>query len=193
MEELRVNAFAGLPLTGKSTLARRLEAVLGIRVSRIDVDEIRRLLFPRWHVDSEKDRESDAKQMRAAWKSLYALTDRALEAGQSVILAATFSRRAYVEELLEVTRKYEARVTLIYCSAPDETIQIRVAARNAEDNFSNIMNMEGYYRVKERFEVYDDDPSVDVLYIDTSHSVQECLGKIINYLGKRWFNDKRRR
>ncbi len=172
--ELRVIVFAGLPLTGKSTLAAALATRLGF--SFLDIDQIRRFLF-RNIADSEKDREGDIRQMRASWKSLYALTNQLLQAQESVILAATFSRGAYLQELFDVTDKYQACVKVICCWAPDEVIAGRVAQRI--DSPSNIRTFEGYLRVKARFEKI---TAPNVLEVDTSDSIEDCLSRVTEFV-----------
>jgi len=178
MNQLQVIALAGLLFAGKSTLAKLLEPEL--KLARFDINDIRLWLFPYDAIDSEKDRGLDELQVRASWKSLYALTDSVLEAQKSVILAATFSRASYRQELFKIAAKHDALVKFIYCWAPDEVIISRVEDRIRESNDPlNPRSAAAYFRVKARYEKI---IAPDLLELDTSQSPQTCLAKIMEYV-----------
>lgn len=172
MRELKIIAFAGLPLTGKSTLSKLLEDKL--KIARLDIDEIRRLLFKHQLVDSEKDRGHDERQMGVSWASLFGLIDVLVGEGESVIVAATFSRLSYHRRIIEAAERFRVPLKIIFCYAPDEIIVGRAALRNP-DSSSNVLIIDGYHRVKARY-VKISVP--DILNLDTSYSIEECLVKI---------------
>ncbi len=177
MSKVKIIAFAGLPFTGKSTLAKLLEEKL--EITRLDVDEVRRLLFKYNEVDTEKERELDELQMRASWKSLQSLTDNVVEAKQSVIVAGTFSRKIQHQWLIEISENRNAALMVVFCHVADEVIEKRVNLRE-EENSSHLRKIEGYYRVKARYEKILT-PN-NILEIDTSRAIEECLEEIIQFI-----------
>lgn len=177
MEKPKIIVFAGLPLTGKTTLSKLLQDKL--KICRIDIDEVRHLLFRHQPVDSEKDREQDQLQMRASWKSLFVLAENIVRMKQSVIVAGTFSRSIYHYALLQLVGDYDLLVKAVYCSASPGTIAERIAQRQQDkENPSNLKTMEGYWRVKERYQKIS---LPDILEIDTSLPIEECLARIIDF------------
>ena len=124
MSGLKIIVFAGLPLTGKSTLAKPLEDRL--KIARLDIDEIRRMLFRHRPVDSETNRELDQVQMRSSWESLYALAANVLLAGDSVIVAGTFSREIQHQQIMSTARNHGAILKVVFCHAPDAVILERI-------------------------------------------------------------------
>ncbi len=178
MNKLEIIAFAGLPLTGKSTLAKLLGNQL--KISCLDIDEIRRLLFKYHPVDSENNRKEDEAQMWASWKSLFALTDNLVEAGESAIVAATFSRESYHRRIAEIAENHKVPLKAIFCYAPPEIIAQRIELRNQDkENPSNLRNMEGYKRVEARYVKISTPFLLDV---DTSKPLEECLAQIIDFI-----------
>jgi len=178
MKALKIIAFAGLPLTGKTTLAKLLEGEL--KIVRLDIDEIRNLLFKHNPVDSETDRELDGVQMWASWKSLFALADCALEAGDSVIIVGTFSRETYYKRITSIAEIRKATLKVVFCHASDEVIAERIEQRKQDkENPSNLRSVEGYHRVKARY-VKMSVPNI--LNLDTSCSTEKCLSKIKEWI-----------
>jgi adenylylsulfate kinase len=94
MPSERAKAFGvwltGLPASGKSTIARALEALLagrGVRAVVLESDDLRRLLTPKPRYDaSERDRFYGAMADFARWIAGY---------GVPVLVAATANLRAY--------------------------------------------------------------------------------------------------
>lgn len=178
MNERTIIAFGGLPLTGKSTLAKFLEERL--KISRIDIDEVRRLLFKYHPVDPEKDCTRDTEQMRASWGSFFALVENALYARESVIVVGTFSRESYHQRLMSITEKHKAFLKFIFCYAPDEVIADRITLRlRDKEEPSNLRSMEGYERVKARYKRI---AVPHLLNLDTSKPMKECLAKIVDFV-----------
>jgi len=178
MDKLKIIVFAGLPLTGKTTLSRELERLLSI--TRIDIDEIRQFLFKHHPVDTERDRDKDAKQMFASWQSFFALVNNVIAAGLPVIVAGTFSRKIYHYRLMVISEYYNVPLKVIHCSAPDEVITQRMELRNQEQkNPSNLKSMEGYYRVKARYVKF---AAPNLLDVDTSEPIERCLAQITDFI-----------
>lgn len=178
MKECTVIAFGGLPLTGKSTLAKFLEERL--KISRIDIDEVRRLLFKYHPVDPERDCKQDREQMQDSWRSLFTLAENALHARESVIVVGTFSRESYHQRIMSITKKHKAFLKFVLCYAPDEVIADRITLRlRDKEEFSNLRSMEGYKRVRARYTKIE---VPNLLNLDTSKPMEECLAKIVAFV-----------
>lgn len=179
MKKPEVIAFAGLPLTGKSTLSKLLGEKTGIPV--IDVDEVRQNLFKDCLVDSETNLEEDERQMAVSWNFLFALIEDRLKKGNPVIIAGTFSRQKYHQQITAVIEKHDVPLKVIFCHAPERVIGERIELRkNDKNNASCLKSIEGYNRTRLRYQKI----SVqNILDVDTSRPVEQCLEQIITFLG----------
>jgi predicted kinase len=119
---LRLLALAGLPGTGKSTLARELARRLGAPL--LDKDRVRAALFAPEEI--EYSREQDDLVMECIWRALEFHARRG-NAECAVLDGRTYSRRAQVEELRRRAARLGARLTLIECVAAPETARARLA------------------------------------------------------------------
>ena len=178
MSQPKIIVFAGLPLTGKSTLAKPLEDRL--KIARLDIDEIRQMLFRHHPLDSETNRELDQAQMRSSCESLYALAANVLLAGESVIVAGPFSREIQHQKAKTIAETYGAIQKVVFCYSSDQVISERIKLRRLdEENPSNLRSMDGYNRVKERYVKIS---APELLEIDTAESSESCLKKIIKFV-----------
>lgn len=114
-------AMAGLPATGKSTIARELAAQLGAPL--FDKDRVREALFGPSHVAYA--REQDDFCMRLVHE---AVEHVAAEGHASVILldGRTYSRRYQVKELDALAARLGATLVVIECVASRETVRARL-------------------------------------------------------------------
>ncbi len=115
-------AFAGLPATGKSTIARavreRLEAVI------LDKDHIRSSLFPPDTI--EYSRRQDDFCMAVAYQVAEYLFEQ--DPTRCVILdGRTFSSRDQVQALVAFASRVRQPLKLIECVCADETARARLA------------------------------------------------------------------
>jgi predicted kinase len=150
--------ICGLPLSGKSTVARRLSPML--RIPHLDIDDnIRRPVFGLPHPHPETSSalmQQDVQEMLASYKLLLLAADCFLEQHRSLILTATFSRRTYREMLIATVCKHpQARLKVLWCYPTNDSIHElarRLEKRRHENNASSVNSIERYVEVKSRFE-----------------------------------------
>jgi predicted kinase len=110
-------ALAGLPGSGKTTLAQALESLTGATVLNKDI--ARRALLP------GRNRYSDADN-DAVVESLLQHAEDLLRAGTKFVIldGRTFSKRAQVERL----RRFPLPVLIVECRCVEQTALARIAA-----------------------------------------------------------------
>ena len=145
---MKLTCITGLPGTGKTHLAKQLEAETGaIRLSR---DEIRAKLFPSpTYSAAEKAKAFDAMIISAAHE---------LSQGNDVILEGMpFSTRAQRGAARDLALLMSADFELIHCVCPEYLALRRIAAQDhpAADRSESL-----YLVVKSRFEPFGDDEKV---------------------------------
>jgi predicted kinase len=167
-------AMAGLPGTGKSTLAARLAAALGGVVLSKDV--VRSALFPPPALDYS--REQDNLTLAA----IYAAARRILiTSGLPVIVdGRTFSRAYQVRDLFDAAEKIGTSPRIIECVCCDDLIRGRLerdfaAGTHPAGNRTFAM----YQEVKARAEPI----TVPRLVLDTgAKSLDDCVTEALAYL-----------
>jgi predicted kinase len=147
--------LAGLPGTGKSTLARALAARTGGAV--LDKDGVREALFPGAMTDYT--REQDDLCVRAMLEAAAYLTSH-----QRVPLifidGRTFSSKKQIEKVISAAELAGARWWILHVTCSDAVAEARLSRHDPENPAKN-RDVELYRRVKESFEpiVY---PKLDV-------------------------------
>ncbi len=171
----RIILFCGLPLSGKSTLARILANRL--KIPYYDIDEIRHRFFqnPR----EEMSQEANLFQMGISYEALFLITESLIKLGRDIVISATFSGRKARHNIIEISRINNAPIKAIYCHASDEIIKERLAYREKnKDSFSTCRTWEHYERDKSKYGLL----PLPVLVADTSISQTENLERIIDFL-----------
>lgn len=115
--------FTGLPGCGKTTIAKRVEALLhekGIDAKTLQLDEIRKVItpYPRY---TEEERD-------IVYASLAYMAKLLMEAGKNVIIDATANRQRY----RDLARKQIPIFGEVYIQAPLNVCMEREAKRKAE-------------------------------------------------------------
>lgn len=158
-------AFAGLPGTGKTTLAKRLAEQLGAVL--LNKDEIRASLF------APEDIEYSSRQNDFCMELLYQLAvyhaqhfpERAI-----IIDGRTFSRRAQVSALIHCAQLCNKPLSLIECICSDETAEERIS-HDTGKHIAADRNVELYYQVRRSC----DEISIPKLVLDTDKRSIEAL------------------
>lgn len=160
--------MAGLPGTGKSTLAGRLAADLaGVVLSK---DAVRAALFPRPVLDYS------AEQDDIAMGAIYAAAGHVLagDPGRAVILdGRTFSKAAQVATVQTFAESVGQSARVIECVSADEVVRARLEADAAAGTHpAGNRTFELYQQVKARAEPL----TVPRLTLDTGAvALDECV------------------
>ncbi|EKE14931.1 MAG: hypothetical protein ACD_12C00241G0001 [uncultured bacterium] len=147
--------FSGLPLTGKTTLAKRLAVVSNLEV--IDVDVVREEI-DETRKQSPSSKWLSSKQEKAIMKKAYAiLCQRARERifkGAAILLTATFSREEFkkpLKELYSFLQENNIPFKAFLLTAADEKIEKRIEQRRLKGSVSNVSTLEKYQWAKTIF------------------------------------------
>ena len=166
--------MAGLPATGKSTLARELAARTAGRV--LSKDEIRHAIFEPAEI-KYSTRQDDFCLHLMLETAAYVLQR---EPKRAIFLdGRPFSRRYQIENVLVAATYMNQPWRILQCVCSDETARRRLAA-DAEA-FAHPAGNRGYdlyLEVKSRFEFITHSKTV----IDTGQELETCVGQALAVL-----------
>jgi predicted kinase len=164
--------FAGLPGTGKSTLARALAERLGAAI--LDKDRIRGALFPDALTDYSP--EQDQLCMRAMLEAAAYLTVRR-RVKYVFFDGRTFSTRGQIEEVLLAAKQAGAPWRILHLTCADAVAEARLA-RNDPGHPAKNRDPALYRRIKQHFE-----PILQPkLEVDTTAGIERELAVAEAYL-----------
>jgi predicted kinase len=164
--------FAGLPGTGKSTLARAMAERLGAAV--LDKDRVRGSLFPGALTDYTAPQ--DQLCMRAILDAAAYLTERR-RLDYIFFDGRTFSTRAQVEEVLLAAKHAGVRWRILHLTCADAVAEARLARNDPGHPAQN--RDPGLYRtIKQHFEPI----RQPALEVDTTLGIEGQLAAVETYL-----------
>jgi predicted kinase len=164
--------FAGLPGTGKSTLARALAGRLGAVV--LDKDRVRGALFPGPLTDYSA--EQDQLCMHTMLEAAAYLTERQ-RAKHIFFDGRTFSTRAQIEEVLCAAEGAGARWRILHLTCADAVAEERLALSDPTHPAQN-RDPALYRSIKQHFE-----PILQAtLQVDTTLGIDRDLEAVERYL-----------
>jgi predicted kinase len=164
--------FAGLPGTGKSTLARAIAERLGAAV--LDKDRVRGALFPGALTDYTA--QQDQLCMRAMLEAAAYLTE--LKRVEYVFFdGRTFSQRGQIEDVLLAAARAGAGWRVVYVKCADAVVEERLARSDPSHPAQN-RDAALYRRIKQQFE-----PIMQAkLEVDTTSGTDAVLTVVEEYL-----------
>jgi predicted kinase len=164
--------FAGLPGTGKSTLARAMAERLGAAV--LDKDRVRGVLFPGALTDYS--REQDQLCIHAMLEAAAYLTERR-RVNYIFFDGRAFSVHEQIEEVLRAAERAGARWRIVHLTCADAVAEGRLAAQDPGHPAKN-RDPSLYRRIKQHFE-----PILQAkLEVDTTLGIERHLEAVERYL-----------
>lgn len=158
--------MAGLPGTGKTTLAEALSRRLGGVV--LSKDKVRASLFPSDLIDysvAQDDLCMDAVIEAAQYLAAHSRVPFVFLDGR------TFSHAYQIEQVIPAAESAGAKWKILYLSCPDEIAQQRLEHGREENHIAKNRDFRLYLDLKSRFEPI----TWQKLDVDTSRSLDECI------------------
>jgi len=163
-------AMAGLPGTGKSTLAR---ALAGSGVV-LDKDVIRSVLFPESYTEYSNEQDDFCQSLMLETAGF--LIQRHF--GVRIFLdGRTFSRNYQIEAVIQAARQLNTEWRVIECVCEEETARCRLEASRSSHLARN-RSYDLYRRLRAEFEPI----TVPKLVVNTDASLEECVRVARAYL-----------
>lgn len=166
--------LAGLPGTGKSTLARALASALGADV--LDRDAIRNAIFP------QRDLAFCDEQNALCSRILYQVAEHILQRDPTRVLifdGRPFSKAAQIDEVATLAERVGTPLRIILCEAPEELVQARLTTDLHAPSALPVDNRrDKYWRDKAAFEQI----TRPHLVLDTSQAVQSAVQVVVESL-----------
>jgi len=175
---------AGLMGAGKSYQARALARNLGAQVIRTDA--VRKELTnikptQSKHEDFGKGIYSD-ETSRLTYEKIYQLTEQYIKQGKSVIIDASFKKRAERQRAYALAKYLGAPFYIIECICPDKIIRKRLEKRKKESDNISDGRWEIFQEQKNDFDAIGEFPERLHFKIDTSANPEKDRQTIIRKL-----------
>ena len=163
--------MAGLPGTGKSTLARELAARTSGRA--ISKDEIRHTIFRPEEIEYSTRQDDYCLQVMLETAAYLLARDPA----RVIFLdGRTFSRRYQIDRVLMVADQLSQSWRILECVCPEEVARARIETQSASGGHPAAnRSFALYLEVKARFEPITYSKTV----IDTSQPLEDCVNQAV--------------
>ena len=175
--------MAGLPGTGKSTLARALAQRLPGAV--LDKDSIRAALFQPAHVEYSPAQDDFCQDIMLQTAAYLLAKDAELDV---LLDGRTFSRRYQRERVIEFCQNAGTTWSILECVCAEQTALRRLAEALAHHTHPAANRTPELYRqIREAWEPIDRPK----LVIDTDANLDSCVDRALRYLTNRTPDDTR--
>ena len=169
-EQPRLILSAGMIGTGKSTVARYVASDSGMAL--LSSDSVRKRLAgvpaTERHYEPFGTGIYAPEFSQRTYQALFTLAGEYLSAGHSVVLDATFGRRAQRDRAAALAAEYGADFWVVECVAEEPIIEERLRRRQQRGTGVSDGRLEIYEREKSVFEPMDDVPPDHYVRMDTS-------------------------
>ena len=168
--------MAGLPGTGKTTLARELARRVGGRV--LSKDEFRHAIFEPEEIEYSSRQDDFCLQLMLETAGYLLLRDR-----KKIIFldGRPFSRRYQIENVLAFADSLHQPWRILECICAKDIVKQRLSsdAKSREHPAGN-RNYQLYLAVKSQFEAI----TVPKTVIDMTQDLEECVSQALSPLGR---------
>lgn len=161
--------LAGLPASGKTAVAKKLEKKGFKNLSR---DHFISLMFDPVNFSSREQKDT-------AFKAMLLVSKHYLKQEKKVVLdCPSFSREWAVKLAQATAKKANAKFKLIYLECPDEVAVKRI--KSAKKHIAPDRTPKLYFKVKKRFQPF----KIRYKKINTNGPIKETVKEIVKYLKK---------
>jgi aminoglycoside phosphotransferase family enzyme len=159
--------MCGLPATGKSWLAERIARALRAVVLHTDVRrKVLAGLRPTDRAAEEVDQGLySPERKRETYRSLLPDAIELLEAGHSVVVDATFSKREQRLLYVDAATRLGLPYYVVHVTAPEDLVRSRLELRAKDPHATSDADLEVYLGARESFEPPDETPEGHVLEV----------------------------
>jgi len=185
LKERTVIAIMGLPLSGKTTLGKKLSEKLGLHF--IDIDDGPANCAPPRNsspYSSEEKRNYERNRMVICYRVLHEAVAANLSAGNSFLISATYARQRSQKFLINAVRKSGGNLKLVWCHFDDQAREIskRIEDRKDRGKIGGCRSLSHYLDDKERFE--GTNLSHIQVRLDSLEDLEESIAKISDYINE---------
>ncbi len=177
--------LCGLPASGKSFLAKRVARPLRAALHRSDVRRKQLAgIAPteRAGDDYEAGIYSPGTTDRT-YRELLEQTVRELRAGRSVVVDASFARRARRRDFVDAAARLGLRWCLVRVDADEGVVRERLAARAREANEVSDADLAVYLRARDAFEAPSELPPANVLHLQSGvERAEDSVARVVDRL-----------
>lgn len=164
-------AMAGLPGTGKTTLAKELAAQLPAIL--LNKDTLRAALFPPEEIEYSHRQDDLVVDMMLRVALFYLQKDPS----RHIILdGRTFSLRSQVDTLTGFCQKHDLPLKAIYCWCSDDLARKRLERGGAH------LAADRDFSLYQRLKASSDPLQIEHLRVDTGKPLKECINLCLSYL-----------
>lgn len=157
--------MAGLPGTGKTTLAREVAAPTGGRV--LSKDDVRHALFPAEEIEYSSRQDDFCLQVMLETASFLLRQNRE----RLIFLdGRPFSRRYQIDNVVNVAKSLHQEWRILECVCAEEVVKQRLEDKGREHPAAN-RNFQLYLEVRSRFEAI----TLRKTVIDTGRPIAACV------------------
>lgn len=172
--------LAGLPGTGKSTLARKIAR--RYRLEHISTDSVRKRIFKDVREDSFGRGSYSIRQRLVVYDTIYYVLYTLLKHGVGSVLDGTFYQERLRSKVKRISTRFDAKFLLVIVTCPESFIRKRFEER-AKRNRKTLSDADS--NVYEKFRDMFEPTKLDHIEVNMATDHNRILEMINNALSKR--------